>query len=169
MTSLQNIKYCYGAFAVCVIACAVPEPTVQTFAMVFSPLLLIALYIARSRITKGTFEHTEMSTLIKTFWIWSAIYVVGIIVAGGIISGFGDMTVIHEWTESVVNGGAVPDEAEMKRVLEQYMMANSELMTSATLICVLPSLLYALMRSKKAISRLNNPPMPAVEPVIEQI
>ena len=130
-------------------------------------LLLIALYVVRSKMTKETFEHKEMSDLIKTFWIWSAIYVTGIIGAGLLISSFGDMTVIHQWTESVVQGGNVPDEAELKRVTEEYMATNMSLIISMTLICVTPSVLYAFIRSKKAISRLNNPPAPPVEPVIE--
>lgn len=166
MTSNGKLKYCYYAIALCAITSTIPQMTVQTFAMVFSVAMIIAFYIVRRQWEKETFEHKEASTVIKTFWIWSAIYVVGILVAGGLISSFGDMTVMNEWTESVIQGNAVPDKESMEQVTEAYMAANLKLIVSMTIICVLPAQIYAFLRIKQGLSRLANPPESQPEAII---
>ena len=165
-TPNDKLKYCYIAFAVCVVACSIPQMTIQTFAMIFSFVIIIAFYILRGKWDKGSFEYKEGSALIKAFWIWSALYVVGILVAGGIISSLGDMTALNEWTESVMQGGVAPDEAELKRVTAEYMSKNFTLITSATIACLIPSLAYAFIAIKKGLARLQNPVVPPIETII---
>lgn len=166
MTSKDQLKYSYGAFALCVITSTIPQMTIQTFAMIFSIVALIAFYILRSKREKETFEYKETSTLIKNFWIWSAIYVVGMFVAGGLISSFGDMTMMNDWTESVIRGDINPDKESMKQVTEQFMATNFWLVISLTIISVLPAQIYAGLRIKQGLSRLANPPVNEPEAII---
>ena len=163
MTAHQKLKICYAAFALCVITTCVPQMDVQTFSMVFSILMIIGFYIVRKKWDKDLFEYKEASTLIKTFWVWSAIYVVGMLVAGLLISQFGDMTAMNEWATSIEQG-AMPDEESVKRMTEAYMDANFPLIVKMTLLSVLPAQIYAFWRTKSALSRINNlPPHPATD------
>lgn len=166
MTSQDQLKYCYGAFALCVITSTIPQMTIQTFAMIFSIVALIAFYILRSKKEKETFEYKETSTLIKNFWIWSAIYVGGMLAAGLQISFFGDMTAMNEWTEAVVQGVIIPDEEGMKQVTQQFMETNFWLIISLTIISILPAQIYAAFRIKQGLSRLANPPITEPEAII---
>lgn len=166
LTPQDKLKYSYIAFAICAIVCSIPQMTIQTFALFFSLAIIIAFYVLRGKWEKESFEYKEASTLIKSFWIWSLLYIVGILVAGGIISMFGDMTLIHQWTQSVVEGGAVPDEEEMKRMTAEYMSTNFTLIIGATIGCVLPSLIYAFWRTKDGISRLNKPVIETPDTII---
>ena len=165
MTSQDQLKYSYWAFALCVITCSVPQMMVQTFAMFFSIVMLIAFYVLRSRKTKETFEHNEFSALIKSFWVWSGIYVGGVFIAGILISTFGDMSAIHEWTEAVVQG-AVPDEDSLKLATQKYMESNFNLMIGSTLLSILPAQIYAIIRIKQGLQRLANPPVAPPEAII---
>jgi Na+/proline symporter len=166
MTSNDKLKYCYYAFILCAVSSLIPQMMVQTFSMVFSIMMIIAFYVVRHKWDKETFEHKEASSLIKTFWIWSAIYVVGMFVAGGLISSFGDMTAMNEWTQSVVQGSVIPDEESMKKVTQAYMDANFNLIISMTILCLLPAQIYAALRIKQGLSRIANPPVTPPEAII---
>ena len=166
MTSQQTLKYCYAAFALCVISSLIPIMVIQTFSMAFTILTIIAFYIVRRKWVDGSFERTEANYLIKTFWIWSLIYAVGIMVAGTLISTFGDMTAINTWTQSVVEAGVPPDEESMKQMTEEYMATNAPLIAQATILCALPALIYAIWRSKPAFSRIQNPVAPKPDAII---
>ncbi len=166
MTNQDQLKYCYYAFALCAITSSIPQMTVQSFAMVFSIVMIIAFYVMRRKWGKETFEYKETSLIIKLFWVWSAIYVVGMFVAGGLISAFGDMTAMNEWTASVVQGTTIPDEEGMKQVTQAYMEANLNLIVSMTILCILPAQIYAALRIKQGLSRIQNPPAKPPEAII---
>lgn len=157
MTSQDQLKYCYYAFILCAITTSIPQMAIQSFAMVFSVALIIAFYVLRHKWKKESLEHKEASVMIKTFWIWSAIYVVGIFAAGILISTFGDMTQMNEWTEAVVQGTIIPDEEGIKQVTEAYMNDNFKLIISMTFLCILPAQIYAALRIKQGLNRLKNP------------
>lgn len=157
MTSQDQLKYCYYAFAICAITTSIPQMMVQSFSMIFSIIIIIAFYVLRRKWDKETFEYKEASRIIKLFWVWSAIYVAGMFVAGLLISSFGDMTKINEWTESVVQGTAIPDEESLKQVTQDYMDANFKLIISMTILCILPAQIYAALRIKQGLSRIQTP------------
>jgi len=166
LTVQDKLKYCYGAFALCIITSSVPQMTVQTFSMVFSIVMIIAFYIVRGRWGKESFEYKEASILIHTFWVWSGLYVGGIFIAGILISSFGDMTAINNWLESI-NQGGIPDEDSMRQVTQEYMDANFSLMITMTILSVLPAQIYAVWRGKQAFGRISNPPEPVADTIIE--
>lgn len=165
MTTQDQLKYSYWAFALCVITCSIPQMMVQTFAMFFSIAMIIAFYVLRSKKDKEFFEYKEFTKLIKAFWVWSAIYVGGIFIAGILISTFGDMSAINAWTEAVVQG-APADEESMKLATQQYMDTNFNLMIASTLLCILPAQIYAALRIKQGLSRIANPPALPPEAII---
>ncbi|OFW87179.1 MAG: hypothetical protein A3J37_05830 [Alphaproteobacteria bacterium RIFCSPHIGHO2_12_FULL_45_9] len=166
MTSQDQLKYCYYAFALCAVTTSIPQMAVQSFAMVFSIMIIIAFYVLRRKWDKETFEYKEASRIIKLFWVWSAIYVAGMFIAGLLISSFGDMTKINEWTESVVQGTAMPDEESLKQVTQDYMDTNFKLIISMTILCILPAQIYAALRIKQGLSRIQTPPETPPEAII---
>jgi len=115
-------------------------------------------YILRRKWDKETFEYKEASRIIKLFWVWSVIYVAGMFIAGLLISSFGDMTKMNEWTESVVQGTTIPDEESLKQVTQDYMDTNFKLIISMTILCILPAQIYAALRIKQGLSRIQTPP-----------
>jgi uncharacterized membrane protein len=160
MTAHQKLKICYAAFALCVVTTCIPQMDIQTFSMIFSIAMIIGFYVVRKPFGKESFEYKESSILIKTFWAWSAIYVVGMMVAGILISQFGDMTAMNEWAASIEQG-AIPDEENVKRMTDAYMDTNFHLIVKMTLLCVAPAQIYAFWRAKSALSRINNPDEPS--------
>ena len=166
MTSHNHLKYSYWGLAFCAVIGMIPHMASQIFALVFSIMLIIAFYVIRHKKAKDSFEYKEASHLIKTFWIWSAIYVGGMLVAGGIISSFADMTTMNEWTESVVQGTIIPDEEGMKQVTQQFMDDNFWLIVSCTVLSILPAQIYVGIRIKQGLSRLKNPPETMPEAII---
>ena len=159
MTSHQKIIGYYVAFAICVVTACIPLMTVQTFSMIFALVAIVAFYILRKNWAKDTQFYNEASFVIKSFWVWSAIYVVGMLVAGILISTYGDMTVMNEWAESMMQG-ATPDEAELKRVTQQYMDTNMGLIIKMTLLSIAPAQIYAIWRIKTGLTRILKPSTP---------
>ena len=166
MTSHVQLKYSYIALAVCVITSSIPLMAMQSFAMGMSIVLIVSFYIMRRKWATESFEHKEASAIIKTFWLWSLIYVVGVMVAGAVISSLGDMTAMNEWTESIVQGTAVPDEAGMKQATEEFMEKNFPFIISMTILSILPAQIYAAIRIKQGLKRLKNPPVTPPDAII---
>lgn len=162
LSTTDKLKYSYFAFIFCIITSSVPQMTVQNLSLLFSLFLIITLYVIRKKWDKESSEHKEMGELIKSYWIWSVLFIVGIMCAGVLVSSFGDMTAINAWTESVVNG-AVVDEEEMKRVTAEYMDTNFSLIITSTILSILPAQIYAILRIKSGLSRLK----PSAPEVVE--
>lgn len=160
LSTPDTLKYSYFAFIFCIITSSVPQMTVQNLSLLLSLFLIITLYVIRRKWNKESAEHKEMSELIKTYWIWSVLFVVGIMAAGVLVSSFGDMTAINAWTESVVNG-AVVDEEEVERITAEYMDTNFNLIITSTILSILPAQIFAILRVKSGLSRLK-PPAPEV-------
>jgi uncharacterized membrane protein len=159
MTSHQKIIGYYVAFAICVVTACIPHMTVQTFSMIFALVSIITFYVMRKNWAKNTSHYTEASFVIKSFWIWSAIYVVGMLVAGILISTYGDMTVMNEWAEKMMQGG-VPDEAELKHVTQEYLDTNMAVIVKMTLLSIAPAQIYAIWRIKTGLTRILRPSTP---------
>jgi|GEM_PF-2942062 len=149
----KKIYSLYLAFAICVITSCIPNMGIQSFGAIFSIVTIIAFYTLRKKWGADNIVKDEASFMIKTFWIWSAIYVVGMMIAGIMISSLGDMSSIHQWTEQIMEGGAPPDEAAVKLMMQQYMDANYGLIVKMSILCVAPSVIYAGWRLWVGISR----------------
>jgi hypothetical protein len=157
MTSRHKIIGYYAAFAICIVTACIPQMTIQTFSMIFSLATIIAFYVLRRNWAKDTPFYTEASFVIKSFWIWSAIYVVGVFVAGILISTYGDMTALNEWAEKMMQGTAIPDEEELKRVTQTYLDTNRPLIIKMTLLSIAPAQIYAIWRIKAGLMRILRP------------
>lgn len=143
-------------FALCVLTSSIPQMDVQTFSMVFSIGAIIFFYVLRKKWATESFHYQETSYVIKTFWIWSTLYVAGMIVAGLLISTYGDMTALNQWAESMAQGG-IPDEEELKRVTQDYMDTNFALMVKMTVLSILPAQIYAIWNIRKGLIRVLKP------------
>lgn len=159
MTSHQKIIGYYAAFAICVVTACIPQMTIQVFSMIFAFVAIIIFYILRRNWAKNTSHYNEASFVIKSFWIWSAIYVAGMLVAGILISIYGDMTAMNTWAEQMMQGAA-PDEAELKRVTQEYLDANMRLIVKITLLSIAPAQIYAIWRIKTGLTRVLKPSQP---------
>ena len=146
MTSDQAPHDLYIAFVICLISSCIPQMHVQTFLAIFSIVMIIAFYVVRSRTTKESARYKSIAHLIKTFWIWSALYVAGVTVAGIIITVFGDMSAMHAFVQNIVETGTPPSEDDMKAVIQSYIDTNLSLMVSSTIICIIPAQIYAVKR-----------------------
>ena len=147
----------YLSLAFCVISSIIPTMLSQAIASIASIIAIIAYYIIRRRWSDKSQDYAEASYVIKTFWIWSALVVCGMMIAGLVISTMGDMSAIHNWTQAVVEGGVMPSEDSLKQAVDDYTQANLSLMTTMTVIGLLPATIYAGTRIYKGLKRLRQP------------
>lgn len=166
MTTKDQLKYSYWAFILTIITSSLIKLTnVQIFSMFLSIAMIIAFYILRSKKDKTTFEYEEFSNLIKTFWIWSAIYSAGFLIGGMVLSSVVDMTPLNDLTQLVMEGNPV-DPEHIKQVTTEFTQANLKTIIMVTFAGLVPAQIYAILRIKQGLNRLSNPPVTAPEAII---
>lgn len=150
----KNIKNLYIGLFACIILTSMPNTMLQNFAALFSIVFIIAAYILRKKLIADSFEHNHASFIIRTFWIWSSLLVIGMVIAGLIISKYGDMTAIDNLTNAAMNG-EIPDEAAANRTAAEYFATNFQLILKTTILCLLPAQIYAGIKTFKGYSAFN--------------
>ncbi len=136
-----RIKNLYIGFAVCILLTSMPNATLQNIAALFSIVFIITAYVLRKKLTLDSFEHSHANYIIRTFWIWSAALFVGIMVAGIIISKYGDMSAIEQLISAAANGN-VPDENASNQAAQDYFQTNLQLILKTTFLCLCPAQIY---------------------------
>jgi uncharacterized membrane protein len=145
ITTLQRIKGLYFSLGACVIMTSIPDMTVQNIGGVFSIVFLIATQMQRKKFDATSYEYNHATYIIRTFWIWSAALVLGMMIAGWIVSQKGDMSAIDALTNAAMDG-QIPDEAAADQAAADYFQTNFSLIVSTTILCLSPAQLYAAWR-----------------------
>lgn len=151
----KYITYSYAVFGALLVSSIIPNMTLQNISAIMSLLFIIILYVLRSKTDQESVERVGFSYLIKTFWVWSALYILGLIVAGIIISTTGDMTALDEWAQSVIDGATATEE-DVNKLIESYLDTNFYLITISVILGCLPATLYAGKRLFDGWSGLKN-------------
>ncbi|MCB1537432.1 MAG: hypothetical protein H6865_01755 [Rhodospirillales bacterium] len=83
--------------------------------------------------------------MVRTFWISSIFFVVGMLAAGALIHANADQTPLIETLGQYPSVDAVPEDVRIS-VITRFYELNARLMLMITLGCMAPPLLYTLAR-----------------------
>jgi len=142
----------YAAFGICLITSCIPNMSIQNYSALFTIILQIAAYFLRRREEPDSFAHNHIDFIIRTIWIWSLFFVIGMAGAGMMISQSGDMSALDQLMSSVTDG-SIPTEADMNQTAQVYFETNYALILRTTLLWLGPAQLYAVWRIARGLSR----------------
>lgn len=145
VTAKQKILALYISFSSCVVLSCLPDVNMQNLSLVLGVLSLIAAYVVRQKAGLESLEGHHATFVIRTIWIWSLFFSLGLIGAGIALSVEGDMTPVDRFIEGAMNG-AVPDEASMRGLMEEYFLVNRDLMIRLAILWLAPAQIYAVWR-----------------------
>lgn len=114
--------------------------------------VLIAAYVYRGKDKEDGLLYNHMTYLIGTVWIGTGFIMIASLAGGYWIWSQGDNTAIDTFIAGI-EGGAVPDNDALMNALTQYMIANKDLILKASLMTVVPAILYFVYRIGNGFSR----------------
>lgn len=152
MTTKHKIIALYASFGACVLTSSILNMTAQNIALIGTMLILIAAYILRSKSAEDSLEAHHATFVIRSIWIWSFAFLLGMMGAGWSVYQNGDNSVFDAIMSSV-QGGNVPTDADMEQAMQQYFESNFNLILKTTLLYTAPAQLYAAWRLARGCSR----------------
>ena len=124
----------YIGFLLSLIGNFIPLIFVQQIAGLIFIVTILAIYILKIRADKASLTYSHTAYLIKTFWISSLFFTIGLVLC----FLFGDHTAIHNTVDAMVDQGAAFTEAELQSILISYGLDNLLIFS----LCLAPSMLY---------------------------
>ena len=156
MKEQKNVIQIYGFFITAIIFNFLPSVLIQTIGLFLAIAVIIAAYVLRGRSEQGSFQHSHMAYMIKSFWISSLFLALGTIAAFFLA----DHSIIHETVDTIMTG-AILSEEQLKEILMNYARSNF-LVFSAVLSPGVFYLTYRLIKGiifakdRKTIKNLKN-------------
>lgn len=146
----------YVAFGMCVVMSSVPVSPFQSFSFIFSSLFMMAMYRFRKKWPTDSLEYHHVVFIIRTFWIWSLLFLTGLVGAGILIYQWGDMNSLKDWAVGVGNQVMAGDsrlEASLQLAINDYFNKNFGLIIGMLVVWLLPAQLYVGLAIWKGMSR----------------
>ncbi len=132
----------YLAYIIAVICNIVPSSAVQTFGLILFIVIFAATYFYRNRSPSESLIHNHMQFIIKSIWISSLVFLVGMITA----YFMADHTIVYQTYETIMNGVFLTQD-QINGFVMDYMRAN----IFTFVITLMPSLIYLAYRLAKGI------------------
>lgn len=152
MTTKHKIIALYASFGACVLISSILNMTAQNIALIGTILILIAAYILRSKSAEDSLEAHHATFVIRSIWIWSFVFLIGMMAAGWSLSQNGDNSAFDALLSSAENGNT-PTEADMQQAMNQYFDTNFALLLKTTLLYTAPAQIYAAWRVARGLAR----------------
>jgi uncharacterized membrane protein len=114
--------------------------------------VLIAAYACRAKDKEDGLLYNHMTYMIGTVWIGTSFILIASLAGGYWIWTQGDSTAFDALTASL-DAGAIPNEDMIMNTMTQYMLANKNLIMKASLVTVVPAILYFVYRIGNGFSR----------------
>jgi uncharacterized membrane protein len=114
--------------------------------------VLIAAYIYRAKDKEDGLLYNHMTYLIGTVWIGTTFILIASLAGGYWIWTHGDSSAFDALAARL-DAGAIPDEDMIMDTMTQYMLANKNLIMKASLVTVVPAILYFVYRIGNGFSR----------------
>ncbi|MBU6235729.1 MAG: hypothetical protein KGQ41_07785 [Alphaproteobacteria bacterium] len=133
----SSIMRCYVVLAIGMLTAFLPYRIVGIIGMV--ALVCGTIWAYRLRKQDGELFKNHASWMIRTFWISSLYFLIGMLVSSSIVSSNGDATVLSTITPEMTD-------EEMAAILLAYKEANKDLILITTLICFGPVMFFVLAR-----------------------
>lgn len=152
MTARHKLISLYSSFGLCVLTSCIPNMDAQNIAMLGTLLLLIGAYVLRSKSAEDSLEAHHATFVIRSIWIWSFVFLLGMMGAGWMVFQNGDNSAFDTLMSSIENGG-VPTDADMEQTMQNYFNTNFPLILKTTLLWMAPAQIYAAWRIARGLSR----------------
>lgn len=130
----------------------VPFMSAQLLSLVLVVVVLLAAYFYRGRDTEDGLMYNHMTYMIGTVWIGTSFLLLGMMAAGAWVFMEGNHSVIDAALVQV-EGGFIPTEAEMTRIITEYMLSNKNLIVMSSIVTIGPAILYFVYRVANGFSR----------------
>ena len=138
----------YALVGLCGVLGGIPTYDMQNMAMILTIVMLIGLYVLRSREEKDSLMHHHTSFMIRTIWIYSLFFVIAMSAAVYTVYKIGNVSVFSMMMTNI-QSGAIPSHDEMENSVIQMMSDNNQILLSwLALPC-----LYMVMRVIRGGSR----------------
>jgi uncharacterized membrane protein len=145
-TKEQNIiSSIYAVLFVVAAASFVPYMGIQSVASFMFLAVLIALYVYKARAEEDSLMHNHMVFLIRTIWISSLVFVLGLVA----FYFLGDHFVPTQLAENISAGQTIPTEEDMRILTQQYLQDNLGILT----VCFAPGIIYFVYRLSVGAAR----------------
>ena len=148
----KNIVTFYGLLIISTLMNFVPSIAIQTIGGILFFVTFIATYILRAKFDKDSMHYAHCAYIIKTVWIFSLMFTVGIILSVATADHSAIMSIVNQ-----INAGAIPTETATIGSIKKFGLDNIILF----LIIFLPMIVYLLYRFGKGINIIlkNKPTM----------
>jgi uncharacterized membrane protein len=148
----KTINTLYGFLILSTILGFVPNGMAFTASFALWVVTLIAAYIYRGKDTEDGLLYNHMTYLIGTIWIGTSFILIGTLIAAAWVYFYGnngplDTAIVQ------INTGAVPDEALMQAVMNEYLLVNKSLLITASIVAVGPAIMYFVYRVANGLGR----------------
>lgn len=130
----------------------IPFMSAQLLSLALIIVVLFAGYYYRGRDTEDGLMYNHMTYMIGTVWIGGGFLLLGMFAAAGLVFMEGNHSVIDAALVQV-DGGFIPTEAELTKIMTEYMMSNKDLILTSSLITIGPAILYFVYRVANGFSR----------------
>jgi len=151
-TYVKTINTLYAILVFSTILGFMPDINAQLFSIILWFVVWAAAYWYRRKDKEDGLLYNHMTYLIGTIGIGTTVIVIGMLVAGYWIFVEGDRTAIDSMVAHMMNGEMM-GETEMNDAMNQAMADNQELMWTAGLIAIGPTVLYFVYRVANGLSR----------------
>lgn len=119
----------YALVGLCGILGGIPTYDMQNMAMLLTIIMLIGLYIVRSREKEDSLMRHHATFMIRSIWIYSFFFVIAMSAAIYTVYKIGNVSVFSMLMDSI-QSGAIPSHDEMENSVIQMMADNNEILLS---------------------------------------
>jgi len=139
----KNIISLYALLIGATIMNFLPSIAIQTFGGIIFFVTFITTYMLRAKHDTKTDHYTHCSYIIKTIWIFSLLFTVGLIISIGAANHSAIINIVD-----AIQAGAIPTEQQMMEAVLQFGKDNLILF----LILFLPMVIYLFYRFAKGLN-----------------
>lgn len=144
----MEILVLYAMTGLCGILGGIPTYDTQNMAMILTVIMLVGLYLIRSREKEDTLMRHHTTFMIRSIWIYSLFFIIAMNAAILTIYKIGSLYVFSMMIDSI-QSGALPSHEDMENWVIQIMADNNSILLSwLALPC-----LYLVMRVIRGGSR----------------
>lgn len=136
----RDVTQIYGALAAAIILSCVPMVMTQSLALILFLAAIITAYVLRVRTETGSLTDNHMTYLIRTFWIFSLLFLIGMAVAAWYLTTELDLYRLQGILEVLISD-------------QPTMTADIWLLTYTTLLTLGPGFVYFIYRLARGITR----------------
>lgn len=148
----STILQLYILFILALVGSFMPHVWVFCGALILFLVLIIAVPIYQFTAPDGSLLKNHMRYLNGTIWWGSLFFVLSLLIMGYWVYLQSDQSAFIQFFDKISNGFIVT-QTDLEAMLNQFFSTNRTLIMQASLVCIVPPLLYVAFRVSGALSR----------------